>query len=1128
VDLDVHGKHTSHGPICVDWDGDGMVDDWEIAHGLDPTVDDSMLDPDGDGLTNLEEHELGTDPLNPDTDGDGILDGEESRKRYPGEITVGRTITQGVQIIESDAEGITLELRSDDLATETVEVETEIYQRLRLTDYIHGFTNEVGKPELPMKGIFIDLPEGSSPTLEVVDAEARSHSGYRVYPVPEKVSQGEGNLAHVAELFAKDNEAYSTDGWYPQPLAEPGETYTFREQQKLQILFYPLAFNPVTRELVQYKRILVRVNYEVSPEQPSLDESLMATRSATSVQSAASWIPPSTEPAYKILTSAEGIYRLTSTWLESKGIDVSGIDLSQVRIYNLGQEVAIGVEDVGVVGQFDPGDSIEFYATIVDNQYGKYARNNVYWLTTSGGEGAPKRMADVDATPGSAQVPATHTFTVHYEEDQWYLLGIPGGDSLERWSFYPFVDGDGIEDGGDPVDFTLTLPGVSGQGSLKIQMVGIYDTDHEVEISLSDAPLGPFTSLGTYTWSGLIFHQVSINPVSFVAGDNYLRIQCKSGVDSIAVDWFEVTYPRSFASSNETLKFSHQAGYLFQVTGFTDNDLGVFDITSASEVQRLYNFQVSPTGPYSVDFEPVASGERTYLALSSTAVKTPVGITQDSPSSLADPTNGADYILITHRDLGWNGSGDPNPWLSDLVILRENQGLRVKVVDVADILDEFSYGIFTPQAVKDFLTHAYQSWTQPAPQYVLFVGDSTYDPKGNWSWMTADTTTTYLPTYLTATKYMGETLTDEYFARVSGDDAVPDLYIGRLPAASVAEASVMVNKIITYENGVNSKSWEKNVLLVADNQIEDYEAVFEQMNEDAASLLPAGMNAPFRGYLDDYFVTADLTAEIKGKVDEGALVLNYSGHGSTQIWANEHIFDADDVADLTNDQKLPFLVSMSCLTGYFGYPESWSFPSLAEAMLRSAGKGALAALMPTGMTPPEGQHILDTALFEAIFTEDLRTLGPAISAARQTLLANGGSDYEEVSETFLLFGDPAIRLKVPLPTRPSGVVLEGGGGGVTLSWQKSTDCNGNPVAGYNIYRSTSPGGSYQKVNGSLLTGTQYVDTSVGSGSTYYYVVTSVDADGDESVQSQEASATVSTSSSGGGGGGCFINTVAKF
>ena len=82
--------------LSVDSDGDGIPDDAELRLGLNPhDPSDALLDPDHDGLTNLEEFQLGTDPHNPDTDGDGLLDGQEV-KLYHSNPTLADTDGDGI------------------------------------------------------------------------------------------------------------------------------------------------------------------------------------------------------------------------------------------------------------------------------------------------------------------------------------------------------------------------------------------------------------------------------------------------------------------------------------------------------------------------------------------------------------------------------------------------------------------------------------------------------------------------------------------------------------------------------------------------------------------------------------------------------------------------------------------------------------------------------------------------------------------------------------------------------------------------------------------------------------------------------------------------------------------------
>jgi len=287
----------------------------------------------------------------------------------------------------------------------------------------------------------------------------------------------------------------------------------------------------------------------------------------------------------------------------------------------------------------------------------------------------------------------------------------------------------------------------------------------------------------------------------------------------------------------------------------------------------------------------------------------------------------------------------------------------------------------------------------------------------------------------------------------------------------------------------------------------------------------------------------DLTAELLAAIEAGALIVNYAGHGSVNIWAAERILDnrggayRSDVSTLANGGRYPFVVNLSCLTGYFIYPhtgmfaaESWR--SLAEGFLWPAEAGAVAALMPTGMTDTAGQQLLSNALYEGIFALDLRRLGPAVGHARQQLLANGGAAYEETSNTFLFFGDPATTLKVPLPRRPQALSAQRQADGtVALAWAAALDCDGSAVAGYNLYRRSAAEPGYAKLNTALITALTYTDLQAAGlteGQTYYYALTAVDAASDESVKSAPASVTIPTadpaSGGAGGGGGCFIST----
>jgi hypothetical protein len=118
-------------------------------------------------------------------------------------------------------------------------------------------------------------------------------------------------------------------------------------------------------------------------------------------------------------------------------------------------------------------------------------------------------------------------------------------------------------------------------------------------------------------------------------------------------------------------------------------------------------------------------------------------------------------------------------------------------------------------------------------------------------------------------------------------------------------------------------------------------------------------------------------------------------------------------ASLTNGNKLPVFVIMNCLNGFF---HDVYTQSLAEALMLAPNGGAVAVWASSGLTNAGPQFQMNNSLMQALFSQPAPALGDAV------LSAKSGISDQDVRRTFIFFGDPAMRLRMP---EPVGQTLEG-------------------------------------------------------------------------------------------------------
>ncbi len=951
-----------------------------------------------------------------------------------------------LQVLESDDNHIVLELTTTGYDRRELQVGGQTYLTITVPD--SGWTGEAGKPQLPVRGTMVGVPQQAELALKVLADEATTQAiDHPLAPVATQRVQfeppKEGSLEPPAGTpiieRIPDREAYASSAPYPAGSARIASSGTWRSQRYAVVEFHPVQYNAAKKELTLHKRLRVELAFgfpkgrtpeamgaevDEGPFDQFLQDSLINYDEARgwrarsqrqpliAKQSAAAY----SGEFYKVAVSEDGIYHVTCPQLQAAGANVSGLDPATLKLYKENAELAIRV--VGDWSACDANAYVEFFGQKANTIY---TDTNIYWLTFGG---APGKQMETRSTSEPGTPATTFVDTLRLEQNLIYLPYLPFVEGADHWwwLYVPWFSNGSFT---APYDVPFELPDLQTDPSeitLRLALGGIAQVSHHNTIAING------TVVYDEQWFGKGEHDASVTfPSSLVhPGSNTLRLSelNQNGSTFTYFNYFELDYAREFHAVGDRQRFKQPVSgtWTYMIPGFSSADTQVFDITDPLNT-ALVSSSSDPSS-FALQFNDTATSAREYFAVNATQYKSPTVTRSAAGPDLRSATNGADYIIVAY--------GDFLTAIQPLADFRSSQGLRVKVINVQDVYDQFSDGMMDAEAIRDFLEYAYNNWQAPAPSYVLLVGDGNYDFK-NFSAASVPEPN-YIPPYeRLVDPWNGQVSTDNRLVTFHEGTTLPDMAIGRLPADSAADVSAMVAKVVSYEQTPAEGDWKTKIAFVSDNSYDkdgnadgggDFWALSD-MVAGSATLVPAPFvadriyynpcpstvpqcNLPYATYADGTAArNATLTA-----INEGRLIVNYVGHAANYQWgsSDSQFLRLSDLGGLTNGGKMPIMLPMTCAEGTFDVPNR---PGLAESNVRVAGNGAVASWSPSGWGVGLGHDLLDRGFFSAFAQSGELRLGRAAMMGKVFLWVNGYGFYRDLIDTYNLLGDPATRMAIP-------------------------------------------------------------------------------------------------------------------
>ncbi len=757
-------------------------------------------------------------------------------------------------------------------------------------------------------------------------------------------------------------------------------------------------------------------------------------------------------PDFRVFVDGDAVYRVTYDSLVDAGLPRRGHDPDTVSLTHMGQPVPVRVVSKDGAKKFGPGGWLEFRAERItgqDTYFHGHSPFNVYqlrWLDTPTARPIDTHDAGREAEGATRFAPIR---VQHLEKDHLLVRvsarDLPEDqDEPELWFWHklthvdkkPFVTEVDLSDfdpaRASPITVRVRFHGLSQGPYRKRDAEPI--PDHEVEILLNN------TVIGTARWNGKkahLFEIEQVDPKLVRADTNRLKIRVpqrfapeadEAWVDVAVVDWLELRYATKPRVSDPQMLVDLEAGSRGDIVALSAEATTLVAYGDAGSRVVAVPFKPAEIGRGATfRFEPRA-GETSYQLVADSAFAEPTWIEVDRPSTLRSSDRQADYLMIAHRTL--IDSIEP------LAAFHRRRGLAVDVIDVQDVYDEFNGGIVHPSAIRDFVTHAHSQWQAPQPQFVLLVGDASWDTKNstaddsnyaNWvnhellrgggrfvdnldqgvqayEGENAPSLRALIPTWNYAS-FEGHSASDNYFAAIEGDDMFPDLAVGRFPVIDPAEVTAIVDKTIRYADRSEVGPWRRNILWITNE-----ERSFQRRTDRAALAQQERGFAAVKVYPQPS--EEDNSAHqraLQSAFEEGQLLVHFFGHGGRHIWRtgppdfrkNHDLFTIDHVDTLAPSNRLPVVLSMTCYSAPFDHP---SADSIGEKFLRAPNRGAVAVFAASWRNNPSSQF--SDALFRELTVPGV-AIGTAIMRAKQSIRS------ANLVQSYNLLGDPAIPLALP-------------------------------------------------------------------------------------------------------------------